>query len=490
VKQLLIAACAAALTLVAAGCGGTAGAGAPDGAAAAPASAAAFVWVDTDLKSNQVDQAQALLDRFPGRAQLLDQIDKQLSKKNLDFNRDVKPALGDELDAVWLDFANNGDDVVGMLKPRNEQKFAALLKAGDTPTYSDKYQGWTIFAGKRALLDRFKSAAAKGSLADDDAFTKAFGTLDSDSIARAYVSGDALQSAYVKSLGDTSSLGMTPGDFLTFGPIVADAKAESSGVRVDGSSVMHTKLNPNPTSAPYTAKLADELPAGALLYVSTSQLDREIRATVNAYAKANPSFKQQEAQVEGVLGTSLEHDIYPLIDGEAAFAIYPAKPLPAFEFVLAVKDEQKARRLLTKVDLLLSFSGQYKPQTVAIAGAHLDEVKVPGKTYSIFYGVADHKLVVTNARSAVAALLGGGKRLSDDPLFKAARDGAGASGKTIGFVYADLRDGLPVAFDYARQTGSVITPTDVANTKPLQSAFLSFTRDGDTYDGSGFAGIK
>jgi hypothetical protein len=482
--------CALALSvavLVLAGCGGKAGAGAPAGADVAPASAAAFVWFDTDLKSDQWRATKALLARFPGRAKLLAALNKELAKDNLDFDRDVKPALGDEVDIVWLDFANDGENAVGLAKPRNRAKFEKLLAASkDTPLVSAQLDGWTIFSDEQKLLDRFRAEAREKALADDEAFTDAFGRLDEDTISRAYVSGRALQRAYERSFEGSP---VRPGDFGSFGPIIASAKAQQGGARVDADAEMHVQLKPDPTPDPYTAKLPRELPAGALLYVSYAQLDKELRATFNELEKVLPGFEQQRAQVEGAFGTSLEKDIYPLLSGEAAFAIYPGSPLPAFEFVLALKDEAKARRLVERLNGLLALSGEIQPKTARIGGVAVTEIPLPDEGYTLRYAVFDHKLVISNARVAFSSPRAG-KKLADDPLYKAARDAAGTPSKSIGFVYANLRDGLPVAFEYARKDGEEITADTVANTRPLQSAILSFARDGDHFQGTGFVTIK
>src|SRR5919204_1737490 len=485
--KLRLLAVAAAVFLVA-GCGGNGGASTPAGAGVVPGSAAAFIWVDTDLKSDQWRTAKALFDKFPGRAKLLAQLNKALSKQNLDFNRDVKPALGDEFDVVFLDFAHNGNDVVGLAKPHNRAKFEKLVTAGPDPSVTGKVRGWTVVADKQELIERFRTAANGKSLADDDAFSNAFGSLEDTTIARAYVSGRALERAYER--GFEGQTQVRPQDFLTFGPIVASAKAQQGGARVDADAEMHVKLKPDPTPDVYEAKLPRELPAGALLYVSYAQLDKEVRATINELERVLPNFRQQRTQVESALGTSLRRDIYPLLSGEAAFAIYPAAPIPRFEFVLAVKNEAEARRLLERVNALMAFSGEVAPRTVKVGVARVSEVKVPGQRFTVDYAVFDHKLVIENGTGGIAGLQEHGAKLGDDPPYKGARADGRTPAKSIGFVYANLRDGLPVAFKYARQTGSVVPADAVENTRPLQSTIVSFTRDGDHFKGVGFVGIK
>jgi hypothetical protein len=478
----------AAAALLVAGCGGNGGGSLPAGASVVPGSAAAFIWVDTDLKSDQWRTAKALFDKFPGRAKLLAQLNKELTKQKLDFNRDVKPALGDEFDVVFLDFAHNGNDVVGLAKPHNRAKFEQLVTSGPDPSVTGQVRGWTVVADKQALIDRFRTAANGKSIADDDAFSKAFGNLDDNTIARAYVSGRALEQAYER--GFAGQTQVRPQDFVTFGPIVASAQAQQGGARVDADAEIHVKLKPDPTPDPYEAKLPRELPAGALLYVSYAQLDREVRATINELERVLPNFRQQRAQVESALGTSLQHDIYPLLAGEAAFAIYPGAPIPRFEFVLALKNEAKARQLLERVNALMAFGGAAAPRTVQVGAARVSEVKVPGRRVTVDYAVFDHKLVIENGTAGIAALQQHGAKLAEDPLYKAARANGDTPTKSIGFVYANLRDGLPLAFKYARQSGSAIPADAVENTRPLQSLIVSFTRDGDHFTGAGFVGIK
>src|SRR5918911_343151 len=92
----------AALALAAAGCGGTTGTGSGlgSGAAATPASAPAFVAIDSDLSSDQWRQVDKLLDKFPGKGKLLQNIRESLRKEagGIDYEQDVKGAVGDEID--------------------------------------------------------------------------------------------------------------------------------------------------------------------------------------------------------------------------------------------------------------------------------------------------------------------------------------------------------------------------------------------------------
>src|SRR6266567_828607 len=105
----------ASLALLAAGCGG----GTTSNSSGSGA----------DLGSSQWKQVDALSKKFPGRDMALAQINKELEKNQLDYNRDIKPALGPEVDlAIVLGPNLNDAAVVGLTKPDDAGKFKALVK--------------------------------------------------------------------------------------------------------------------------------------------------------------------------------------------------------------------------------------------------------------------------------------------------------------------------------------------------------------------------
>src|SRR5438067_7536165 len=85
------------------GCGGgpKSGVSSASGASLVTANALAFVSVDSDLGSNQWKQVDSLSQKFPGRYTALAQLRQALSKyADLDWKRDVDPALGPQVDVV------------------------------------------------------------------------------------------------------------------------------------------------------------------------------------------------------------------------------------------------------------------------------------------------------------------------------------------------------------------------------------------------------
>jgi hypothetical protein len=110
---LLVTVLAFAFAFALAGCGGTTN---PSSGAAdiVPASVALYVAINSDLSSSQWQTVNELANKFPDKQKAVDSIKQQLQKKGLDWERDLKPALGPEMDVVLLDFAHPGDTVALM----------------------------------------------------------------------------------------------------------------------------------------------------------------------------------------------------------------------------------------------------------------------------------------------------------------------------------------------------------------------------------------
>ena len=184
-----------AVALIAASCGGTqaVGTGASD---IVPSSAPVFIQVDTDPGSSQWQTVNDLASRFPDKQKAVDAIKKDLRKQGgLDWNDDVKPALGKELDVIWLDFRNGGTDAVALTQPGDEQKFAEVIRKGNAHDPSgqlvyEKFADWEVISDSRAKIQRFEeqSKSASSTLGDDPNFGHAMDKLG-DAVVRAYVSG-------------------------------------------------------------------------------------------------------------------------------------------------------------------------------------------------------------------------------------------------------------------------------------------------------------
>ena len=267
-----LAAALSCVALTAAGCGGRAGAGSEGAATIVPASAPAYVAVDTDLESDQWSAVDELASKFPGKQKAIESLERQLLDAGLDYAVDVEPALGPELDVVWLDFDNDGENVVALLQPDDEAAFERLVakanaKDPDDQLVSGKVGDWQALAEKQSIIDRFRTATQAGGpvLADDPSFRSAMDSVSDPSLAKLYVSGTKVMNAIREYAGtDADDVVAQLG---TLDWIAAAARATDSGLRFD-AVVRGTpgKALDGSGASLFTATLPERVPAGAVLY--------------------------------------------------------------------------------------------------------------------------------------------------------------------------------------------------------------------------------
>ena len=158
VLGLLVALCA----LPAAGCGGGSAAG--EGAAGiVPASVPVYISFNTDFEGDQIQQAQELLDRFPGSSGSLGMAQSELEAEgDIDFQQDIRPALGPTLDVAVLELPRED-----RRKPPRSCSSSRTTLPSWTRSSSDRrptprpvkaeVDGWTVLAEDQATLDRFEA---------------------------------------------------------------------------------------------------------------------------------------------------------------------------------------------------------------------------------------------------------------------------------------------------------------------------------------------
>src|SRR5215217_5353633 len=124
-----LVACIAAFALVAAGCGGSDSGGSSDVGTVlsyVPADTPFALELDTDLNGPQYKALDSILNRFPGADTIKALIKSQLTMgiKGVDFDKDVKPLLGNP--AVI-----SATDVGSFLSSSEEAGFGAALQVDD-----------------------------------------------------------------------------------------------------------------------------------------------------------------------------------------------------------------------------------------------------------------------------------------------------------------------------------------------------------------------
>jgi Protein of unknown function (DUF3352) len=452
----------ALLCLAIAGCGGsesgtTAGSAAADVAGIIPASAPLLLAFETDPDSDQWQQADELLSKFPGKQKLLDEVRKSAREDGVNLEQDFIPALGDETYLAFLDFENDGQNLVVLTKPRDEAKLKQLLQESDDPPMTREVDGWTVIAEEAATIDR---VAAEGAKLDGAGwFEEAQARVEEDALVTLFANGGPLSEAATE---QTIPGCDPPAQQGTLRYVAAVLLAEGDGVRF--------KVAAESEGAPEVEQgesLLSEVPAGAFAYLGSPGFDLAGLGFTEQIRCALESGGLED--IESELGVRFEQ-ILDLFAG--GFGIYtrPAALIPEVTLLLAPKDAAAGMRTL---DTLAEKAGPLldstpRPQTVG--GIEARELRLG--PVSILFGADNNHIAITTARAGIEALAQGGDSLEDDEAFKNATDAAGVGDAEV-YAYFDLRRLVDLGGDVAGFAGTDLPPDVRANLEPLRS-FVAF----------------
>ena len=465
-----------ALVLAVSGCGANKDAATSGGAEIVPANTSAFVSIDSNLSSDQWQQVDELLRKFPMSSEEIASLRSSFEEDSgLDYEQDVKPALGDEIDLVWLDFREGGSNVVAMTKPKDEAAFRRLIEKGnekgtDTLVFEEQ-DGWFVLSDTQQKLDRFSEESASGEkLADDAVYKDALSELPEEALVHVYVRGESL----VEPFQDFP--GMTPPqlradqkpEFLS-----AALAAEGSGLRLVGAG--RTEAEPKAPIEPFESRFLGDVPADAVAFLTFrggEQFEQQLEDM-----KRDGSLDEGLDELERMLGFRVE-SLIDIVSHEVALYVRPGSPIPEVTLLVDAPDEQEVLvrvnatlRALTRT--LPTQPCQAPPEEAGVPVTCIDLGLVQLRTAAF-----DDKVVVTIGQDALSELRGDGPRLSDDEDFTSARDAAGLPDETAGFVWVDLEDGLPLILGLAEVSGQSV-PADIrANLEPLGSFLAWAETDG------------
>lgn len=470
-----------------AGCGGSSGSkqpaspgsSTPGGASVAPLSTPFLLRLNTAFDSPQWQAFDRLLRKFPDGTKLYSSIAGQ----GVDFDNDVKPALGPETDllALTLEDLNKGA-FLGLTQPRNEAKFLTLLTKNDsTPSVSEQIADWHVIADERATIDRFKQARNEGVLSGSATYKEAMAELPANALATVYVNGNVLTRAIAKQAKTTA--GPVPG-IGRIGWLSGALTAQTAGLALD-FRLKGDEL----TVSPFEAELPGEVPAGVSLFVDFKGLDAALEQL-----KRSPALQKQLGSAEQALGGLLD-EVIGLFKNEGAVYIRPGATGNEYTLVLKVDDEAAAGATLDKLGTLVGAFAQKAPEQVDVAGVPAKKI-VLGKS-TVYYAVFDGKLVLTNAEGAIRGLKGGGQRLADSQAWQDVKTSAALPDQTAGIFYADVQKLLPVIekLQASSSSGSgssskPLSPQAKRNLAPLGTVLLYGAVNGNVATAKGFVSVR
>ena len=458
----LVAGGAAAVSLLLAACGGNGGAGESGAASVAPASTALFVSIDTDFDGEQWRRAEELVRRFPGGRDALRSILRELESEDVDFERDVKPAIGSELVLVWLDLEDD-DAVVLLTQPRDEAKLRELVAMADRPHVVEEIDGWFAVARSQRVLSALKEARAEGALSDSEAFEQATEDLPEDRLASVYVRGGALARVMLPadaSAQERSLLDCVPGgDEGSPGAIAVTA--DEGGFGVTGAVPADDLERPDGG----VWNNLDNLPGGAIVVAGAYGLGDRVRDLLRCVAGRDEEAARQIAQLELALGASVEEEIVPLFARETIVALYPngrgdgvgpvdvtlVSEVESEEAALATVDRiaRRASAFLGGVDVR-ELTDEDREDLHAIRRVSRD-----GEPLLHYTADLESLVITTDGNASVLEEFGVAEtRVSTTPAYKEAREAADAPDEPAGLLYADLSGAGQLFLDALEPSGA------------------------------------
>ena len=469
----------AALALLAAGCGGKKqAAGSGSAAPLVRADLLSFGGIDTDFGSSQWKQLDALAKKFPGRDQAIESLKKSIAGEGVDFDKDIKPALGPELDyAVAAGATLNDTTVVGLLQPADEGKLKDLVAKENKaqPDSKNVYRkldnGWYALADNQADIDH----VLKGSgtpLSDESLYKDAVAKQPADALARAYVNGPQFAKLVQKAIEarGNGTADSTTGALQKLDFISAAVSAEDDGVRLHGAA-QGSGSGELVDSGDYTSKLLGETPSDAFAFLS-----------FKGGQSLGSNLGPLSGPFERPLGVSVQ-DLFALFENENALYVRPGAVIPEFAAILQPSDTAKGMVTLTNLAGAALGSG-----ATLTGGA--EKTLSFGTQFALHFGVKDGKIVITNSAAGISGVGSPSQSLADSADFKEAVDAAGLPDSNGGFFYFDLKNTIPLIEGFAGLAGQQIPAQVSENLRPLRS-FLSWSAgSGDSRTFDAFLEIK
>jgi hypothetical protein len=470
--RTLIAPMALAGLVLVAGCGSeNASVGAENASTIAPASTQLFATVDADTGSGQWKQLQDLLDRFPGRDRLVGELGKALADADVS-KEEIDEAFGPTVDVAALDLSEDGV-AVGLTRTDDRAALQRLLAKSDEDFVIEELEdGWFAFSDEQASIDAFKTAAAKGTLADDAQFSDAMAELPDEALAKLYVDGTELADQ-LNVLG--TSLGRTES------PLVAMSAAVVA--KDDGASIDYWAKTDGSVEPPDVGELVGDVPGDAIAFadVGLGQTEARIREAL----RETPGAEQALEGFERQLGVKLE-DVTALVRDEVLLYVRPGLLIP--EVTLVARTD--ATRGRTTVDALLkAAAGLQGGQTRTTRIGNLEATEASFGPVSLYATSYDDRVVVSTSKQGIEDLRDDGDKLVDEDGYKDVLDAAGVGDDEDVFLYVDMDEASALAERVAQLADEPLAPEVRENLEPLRAVVVAGKLGKDQSRGSFFLAL-
>ena len=342
-KRFVLLVFAALLSgVVAAGCGGDDDVSSPLDQALSylPADAPLAVAIATDLENGQNRAAASILDRFPLGAQLKEQLKAEVEgEKDIDFDADVRPLLGNDLVVGAPDvrsLAQDEESFLAALQVADAAKARELLErdgrevseSSGATIYTDESGDVTALEGDVLVAadsrEKLDQALAHHDSADhltETQFTEGLADLPKDALVRVYgdmqailgTSPESKRTQDVPWVGALRTLGAA-------GTASGDGLAIDFNLSTDPADLTDENL-PIASGAEPPPIVAREDDAGFGLRDPRQIVDFAERAGEAANTPESRQFEAVKSKLGRRLGVNIDRDLVDQFEGDASLSL-------------------------------------------------------------------------------------------------------------------------------------------------------------------------
>ena len=357
---LLLPAFAASAAL-AAGCGGGGGSALEEGLSYVPKDAPVVFTLKTDPESEQYKNVAKIAKKFPFANQAEQQVKQALSSGGTDYEKDIKPLLGN--DAVVAiptakDLQADDSPTIVALKAKDEDKAKEAVKKGLKKVgekdgaeiyegtggrFTAVQDGTIIGAETRPLLEQ-AIANKEGDHMSEDDFNERTGDLDKDALVR--VGGDMQAILSANPDGGVARKVKWVNALRGFGVTVA---AEGDGVKMDFAGKTEGELSDQDLPIASGEQAAPVLRRGGEIGMGIRDASQIVEFAQQASQATDPAgysrYTKQKQELGQKLGIDVDKDVIQQFTGNSSMSFSLDGK---YAFRSEVKDPEALRDTLAK----------------------------------------------------------------------------------------------------------------------------------------------
>ncbi|HEX7256007.1 MAG TPA: hypothetical protein VF236_08790 [Gaiellaceae bacterium] len=461
------------VALVLVGCGGVNLGAGEDSAAELVKPGALVYWeVESDPDSDQWQQAEELIRRFPDGAKWLAQLREELESDTEVTWEEVRDVLGGTTAIVVYAASTTDVKVVGLTHPDDPDELIELVQRINAEEEDDlltrEVDGWVALSDEEASFDAALKGESGQALSDDQDFEDGMAELPDDALTRVYVDVAAaletLGGAEPQSAQVFRMLGLDDLDFAG-----AWAKAREDGAELAGALRGEGADKLLGAEDEYSSELLELVPADA--FAAYTFQGAGTTAALQSL-RGSPLYGTALREFEQEAGVKLE-DIAELFRGEVLFYAAPGSPIPELTLLTDAEDPAQARQSADRI--LRSLAQRYGGEVTE--DGDVTTAAFPGFTVNV--GTAENTVVITTTKDAIAGLSDAGEKLVDTDRYQDALEVADAPEEYTTLLYLDLKETVDLVMGFASFSGETVPPELSRNLEPLRSVVAYGQKDGD-----------